>query len=134
MAYIYYLGRIKRDALDTRRKETTLESMHAEAGVIQAMPHPFLWEEYEDIERHSPETIEDDIKQLQLEYTSKPFFALKEVETFYRTFEFRPVFATKEGMESLIAVFKMQGMDTTDYEHVVEQTNWETHTLILYGF
>lgn len=134
MTYTYYLGRVETTDLMNRRKETTLSRLHEEAGEIQAMPHPFLWSSYEDIERHHPETIEADLKVVPNEFDRQPFFTFKDVDTFYRTFNFKPVFASKAGMEALIAVFKEQGMDTTDYELEIERTNWDTQTLLLYGF
>ena len=131
---IYYLGRVERVVLDTRRKHTTLKGMHEESVRRNEMTHPFLWEGYEDIEQHYPITIEDVLGDVPREFDDQPFYIVKDVETFYREFSYEPIFASKEGFEAFIEANRKSGADVSDYEIELAHTNFDTHTLILYAF
>ena len=131
---IYFLGRIERSILEVRRKHTNLKGMHEESLKVQDVPHPFLWEGYEDIERHYAVTIQDVLADVNHEFTIQSFFHDELVETFYKTFKFKPIFTTKEGMESFIEANRKSGADVSDYEIELAHTNFDTHTLILYAF
>lgn len=130
----YYLGRVERIVLDTKRKMTTLKEFHEESARLSEMTHPFLWDGYEDFERHTKETLADVLGEIPREFEDGEFFVVKDVNDFYKAFHFEPIFVTKEGMEAFVEANRQSGMDVSDYEKEMKRTNWDTHTFVLYAF